>query len=85
MAIWASTAGEGLDLFHAWSRKWHGYDANDTDLAWRQIESAPPERYGPRAIINKLEEAMPDWEYRLFGDKEVDAQIDAFLKLLGDT
>jgi Bifunctional DNA primase/polymerase, N-terminal/Primase C terminal 2 (PriCT-2) len=84
MAIWASTAGEGLDLFHAWSRKWHGYDANDTDLAWRQIESAPPERYGPRAIINKLEEAMPDWEYRLFGDKEVDAQIDAFLKLLGE-
>jgi Bifunctional DNA primase/polymerase, N-terminal/Primase C terminal 2 (PriCT-2) len=84
MAIWASTAGEGLDLFHAWSRKWHGYDANDTDLAWRQIESAPPERYGPRAIINKLEEAMPDWEYCLFGDKEVDAQIDAFLKLLGE-
>jgi hypothetical protein len=85
MAIWASTAGDGLDLFHAWSRKWEGYDANDTDLAWRQIEGSPPERYGPRAIINKLEEAMPDWEYRLFGDKEVDAQIDKFLELLGDT
>jgi hypothetical protein len=84
MAIWASTAGDGIDLFHAWSRKWVGYDADDTDEAWRQIESSPPERYGPRAIINKLEERMPNWQARLFGDKKVNAQIKAFLELLGE-
>jgi hypothetical protein len=85
MAIWASTAGEGFELFDAWSRKWPGYDAEDTDIAWKQIESAPPERYGPRAIINKLDEAMPDWQHRLIGDREINAKIDAFLKLVGES
>jgi hypothetical protein len=84
MAIWASTAGDGFELFDAWSRKWHGYNTADTCIAWQQIEGSPPQRYGPRAIINKLDEAMPDWECRLFGHPEIDAQIDAFLELLSE-
>jgi hypothetical protein len=84
MAIWASTAGDGFELFDAWSRKWHGYNAADTRMAWKQIKSFPPRRYGPRAIINKLDEVMPDWGSRLFGHPEIDAQIDAFLELLGE-
>jgi hypothetical protein len=85
MAIWASTAGDGFELFDAWSRKWHGYNADDTSIAWQQIKDSPPQRYGPRAIINKLDGVMPDWEHRLFGHPEIDAQIDAFIKLLGET
>jgi hypothetical protein len=81
MAIWASTAGDGFDLFVAWSRKWHGYNAANTRIAWKQIESSPPHRYGPRAIINKLAEVMPEWETAAM-NPAYDAQIDEFNKLL---
>jgi bifunctional DNA primase/polymerase-like protein/primase-like protein len=83
MAIWASSAGDGFDLFDAWSRKWHGYNAANTRIAWEQIKSAPPERYGPRAIINKLAEIMPDWETAAM-NPAYDAQIDEFNKLLDE-
>jgi hypothetical protein len=83
MAIYASTAGDGFDLFVAWSRKWHGYNAANTRIAWGQIKSAPPERYGPRAIINKLAEVMPEWETAAM-NPAYDAQIDEFNKLLGE-
>jgi len=83
MAIWASTAGDGFDLFDAWSRKWHGYNAANTRIAWEQIKSAPPERYGPRAIVNKLAEIMPDWETAAM-NPAYDAQIDEFNKLLDE-
>jgi hypothetical protein len=81
MAIWASTAGAAFDLFDAWSRKWHGYNAANTRIAWKQIESSPPHRYGPRAIINKLAEVMPEWETAAM-NPAYDAQIDDFNKLL---
>jgi bifunctional DNA primase/polymerase-like protein/primase-like protein len=81
MAIWASTAGDGFDLFDAWSRKWHGYNAANTRIAWKQIESSPPHRYGRRAIINKLAEVMPEWETAAM-NPAYDAQIDDFNKLL---
>jgi Bifunctional DNA primase/polymerase, N-terminal/Primase C terminal 2 (PriCT-2) len=83
MAIWTSTAGDGFDLFDAWSRKWHGYNAANTRIAWGQIKSAPPERFGPRAIINKLAEIMPEWETAAM-NPAYDAQIDEFNKLLDE-
>jgi hypothetical protein len=83
MAIYASTGGAGYDLFVAWSRKFHGFDADTTQEAWQQIESCPPDRYGPRAIINKLAEVVPFWETAAM-NPAYNAQIDEFNKLLDE-
>jgi hypothetical protein len=83
MAIYASTGGTGNDLWHAWSRKWPDYDTADTDTAWKEIAKCPPDRYGPRAILNKIEEVMPDWQTAVL-NSAYDKQIKAFLKLLDE-
>jgi hypothetical protein len=84
MAIWASTGGTGFDLFDAWSRKWPGYNASNTRRAWEyEIAKCPPDRYGPRAIINKLEEINPFWQTAVL-NSAYDAQIDEFLELLDE-
>jgi Bifunctional DNA primase/polymerase, N-terminal/Primase C terminal 2 (PriCT-2) len=82
LRIWASTGGTGLDLFIAWSRKWHGYNAADTRKAWdNEIATTPPDRYGPRAIINRIEEVMPEWQTATMSPT-YDEQIKSFLGLL---
>jgi Bifunctional DNA primase/polymerase, N-terminal/Primase C terminal 2 (PriCT-2) len=82
MRIYASTGGTGFDLFDAWSRKWHGYNAADTRKAWdSEIATCPPDRYGVRAILNKIEEVMPEWQTATM-TPTYDAQIKSFLELL---
>jgi Bifunctional DNA primase/polymerase, N-terminal/Primase C terminal 2 (PriCT-2) len=82
LRIWASTGGTGEDLFHAWSRKHRSYDAEYTHNAWdKEIATCPPDRYGPRAILNMIEEVMPDWQFAVM-NSEYDKQIKKFLKLL---
>jgi Bifunctional DNA primase/polymerase, N-terminal/Primase C terminal 2 (PriCT-2) len=84
MMIYASTGGTGFDLFDAWSRKWHGYNAANTRIAWeQQISTCPPDRYGPRAIINLIEEVMPEWQTATM-TPTYDAQIKSFLELLNE-
>jgi hypothetical protein len=84
MAIWASTGGTGFDLFDAWSRKHDYYDAAYTSRTWeKEISTCPPDRYGPRAILNKIEEVMPDWQYAAL-THTYDGRIDWFLGLLGE-
>jgi Bifunctional DNA primase/polymerase, N-terminal/Primase C terminal 2 (PriCT-2) len=82
LRIWASTGGTGFDLFDVWSRKHRSYDAAYTSRTWdKEIATCPPDRYGPRAIINLIDEIMPEWRTATM-TPTYDAQIKKFLGLL---
>jgi Bifunctional DNA primase/polymerase, N-terminal/AAA domain/Primase C terminal 2 (PriCT-2) len=63
MAIFAATdgSGGGFQIFDEWSRKWEGYDANDTADRWAAYEASPPDRIGAGTIFHLANEACPDW------------------------
>jgi putative DNA primase/helicase len=53
LAIFAASGGSqrGLEIFDEWSRKWHGYNAADTDQRWYEMTGSPPNRTGANKIF----------------------------------
>jgi len=53
LAIFAASGGNqrGLEIFDEWSRKWPGYDAEDTDQRWYEMTGSPPNRTGANKIF----------------------------------
>jgi hypothetical protein len=53
LAIFAASGGgqRGLEIFDEWSRKWPGYNAQDTDQRWYAMTGSPPNRTGANKIF----------------------------------
>jgi hypothetical protein len=77
LAIFGATDGSagGFKIFDDWSRKWDGYDANDTADRWASYETSPPDRIGAGTIFHLANEACPGW--RNAYDDAIAAQLDA--------
>src|SRR5262249_7744590 len=65
LAIFAASGGEqrGLEIFDEWSRKWHGYNAANTDQRWYEMTGSPSNRTGANKIFKAAREH--GWQPRL--------------------
>ena len=64
MAIWAATGGsdDGLQIFDFWSKKWCGYNQEDTTAKWDELHKTPPTDIGAGSVFHWASEACPRWE-----------------------
>jgi Bifunctional DNA primase/polymerase, N-terminal/Primase C terminal 2 (PriCT-2) len=86
MAIYNATDGsaEGFNLFNAFSRRSRKYDAANTRAKWKAFHGCPPREIGAGTIFFLANEAVPNWQERMYYDRKVIALIDEFLVLMGD-
>lgn len=61
LAIWASTNGQGFDLFDRWSSLSDKYDAAETWNRWEHFATSPPTRIGAGSIFFRAIQCKPGW------------------------
>jgi hypothetical protein len=63
MATWAATGGSerGFRAFDDWSRKWQGYDAENTRREWDKVSRCPPNDLTIGTLAFLADEHCPGW------------------------
>jgi putative DNA primase/helicase len=61
MAIFAATAGEGLELFDQWSAKAAKYDEAATAARWAHFRTSPPSKIGAGTLFWEARQHDPEW------------------------
>lgn len=77
MALWRASGGEAFDLFDAWSKQWHSYNARNTKQRWKSYERSRPVELGAGTIFYLAHLADPDW--RALNTPENEAKVQQIL------
>jgi hypothetical protein len=86
MAIYDASGGsdEGHKLFHAFSRRSRKYNMARTAAKWNAFHHCPPHSITAGTLFYLAEQAVPEWQERMYYDVDVTALIDEFLELMDE-